>query len=85
MFHRTIVSDVGLFRTEWRLGIVLQEKITPFTKAQLLALKDDLQDIAIAGEQPLTEFLLRLVPVSCFSRLAMAIALPIPVPNPQKA
>src|SRR5271165_2618373 len=63
MFAGSHVGSVSFGSAHGRLGVVLQEKVYPFFKLQLLALANDIENFVVAGMQPFTEFLVRLLPV----------------------
>ena len=52
-----------LLCADWRLGVVLQEKVRPIRELQLFSLPDDLEDFVVPGLKPFAQFPLRFLPV----------------------
>jgi hypothetical protein len=62
-FERGLVSLVRLRSANRRLGIVLQEKVRPFTEEELLALANNIQRIVVSGLEPFAQLPLCFLPV----------------------
>jgi hypothetical protein len=79
VLQRALIYFVGLLRTEWRPGEVLQIKVRPFAKGEILSAAQRGQSVVVSGLQTLSETLLRFVPVFGESRFALADTVLVPV------
>jgi len=63
--QRGLVGHVRRCSPNRRLGVVLQEKIHPFTERSLLALANNIKGVVVSGGKAFAELTLRLIPVGC--------------------
>src|SRR5580704_4751111 len=83
MLQCPLVDRVSLFRAKRRLGKVLQVKVRPFSKLQVLPATQRGQRVIVSGLQTLSEAHLRFAPVFGKSRFPSANTVLIAVPHPQ--
>src|SRR5262249_30178431 len=82
VLERTLIHFMRFRSAEWRPGEVLQIKVRPFAKGEILSAAQRRQRVVVSGLQPFPEALLRFVPVFGESRFASADAVLIAVPHP---
>src|SRR3984885_1451616 len=82
MLQRPLVNRVSLFRAKRRLGKVLQVKIRPFSKLQVLPATQRGQCVVVSSLQTLSEAFLRFAPVFGESRFPASYIAFISVPHP---
>jgi hypothetical protein len=82
VLQRALIHFMGLLRAEWRPGEVLQIKVRPFAKGEILSAAQRGQRVVVSGLQALSETFLRVVPVFGESRFALADTVLVAVPHP---
>jgi hypothetical protein len=82
VLQRALVNLVGFWRAEWGLGEVLQIKIRPLPKIEMLTAAQRGQSVVVAGLEPFPEAFLRFGPVLSKSRFSLASAVLVAVLHP---
>src|SRR5580658_9567064 len=82
MLQCPLVDRVSLFRAKRRLGKVLQVKVRPFSKLQVLPATQRGQRVVVSGLQTLSEAFLRFAPVFSKGRLPASLTVLVPVTHP---
>jgi hypothetical protein len=63
VLQRALIHFMRLLRAERRPGEILQIKVRPFAKGEILSAAQRVQRVVVSGLQTLSETLLRFVPV----------------------